>query len=516
MRPSFIAACLLAAVTLTAHAQEDIPPFDTYVSDPAGVLGPELIPTMEMMFMQVAESGGARIAVLSVADLQGEPAGQYALRALYEWKAGDGGTRSSLFLLAPDGVVALATGGELLPRMSRAEAEATLVETLLPTAAQVDLTTALLNAAQSVMVSLMSEEGGPTGDPFAVVAHFGPDGSPELMVEDDEFDPSTAAATDSPEFNLDPELWINEMTTALSFALRTAVDDPAAFLARAHGEAQALPAVLDMASSQPTVPEQVVVRLILLGASLVLCVFAWRVTHSSMVLLGVIGVLGGLWLWQLSGFAELALCVMLFGVLFLPLLRLMRLLLTRAARKEQDERGNTTGPSQSYQEWLAAQQPRSGQAPRKAVSAAVPKPKTSVSATAPAPAPQPGSDRLPGGLIDNRSIPSKGAAAGVGTKLAGDRERLHKAGVATPGIDQLLRSRAVLDGLNKRKLQMIAIGGFIAIAVFGPIAAFALIIVAVLWGRTLWVKVKPANLSTGEFLKQVAKEAEAASKLPRN
>jgi hypothetical protein len=518
MRTSLITASLLAALTSTAQAQQDIPVFDTYVADPAGVLRPDVVPTMEMMLTQVASSGGARIAVLSVADLRGEPAGQYALRALYEWKAGDGATQSSLLLLAPDGVVALATGGELLSRVSRAEAESVLMETLLPTAAEVDLTTAVLSAAQTVMVNLMSEEGGATGDPFAVVARYGADGAPELLdAELMAADPAMAIEA-SPVISFDPERWISETATALGGAAAAAAQDPAAFLAQARGELQAVPAVLDAVSSQPPLPEQLVVRLMMLGASLFLCIFAWRVTRSSAVLLGVLGVLGGLWMLQLSGFAALALCVMLTGVLFLPLLWLARQLITRAARRDTEVRSHSgVGPSQSYQEWLVAQQGKPGQAsPRKAVMGEVHRTAAAASASTPAAVPKAASGRLPGGLIDNRSVPSQAPAAGVGSKLASDRERLHKAGVATPAIDQLLRSRQVLDGLNKRKLQMIAIGGFIAIAVFGPLAVFALIVAAFVWGRNLWTQVKPANLSTGEFLRQVAKEAEAASKLPRS
>ncbi|HEY1075714.1 MAG TPA: TPM domain-containing protein [Fontimonas sp.] len=520
MRPTTIAAGLLAAASLSAWALQDIPPSSLYVDDPAGVIGPELIPTMEMLLGQVADSGGARIAVRSVADLQGEPAGQYALRALYEWPGGDGATQSSLLLLAPGGVVALATGGELRPRMSRAEAEAVLTDALLPSAAESDMTTAVLNAAQSVMVSLMSEEGGASGDPFAVVARFGADGSAEVVDEGLEEGLAPMTADDGTlAFDLDPERWVNEATTALRPALEAAGRDPLGFLAQARGELQALPAVLDVASSQPTVPEQVVTRYILLGLSIGLCVFAWRMTRSTAALLGVMGVLGGLWIWQLSGFAALALCAMVAGVLLLPLAKLAVVLLRGAASRDSIGAGRTptVGPSQGYQEWLAAQRAKSAKRSDGESSVAVaskPAP-TRTPAAAPKPAPAAAGGRLPGGMIDNRSVAARGPQQNLASRLASDRDRLHEAGIATPAIDQLLSSRGVLDRLSKRKLQMAAIGAVVAIAVFGPIAVFGLIVAAVLWGRKLWSQVKPAHMNTGDFLKQVAREAEAATKLRR-
>lgn len=524
MRLSLIAAGLLAAVNLTAAALQDIPPFDTYVSDPAGVLGPELVPTMEMMLGQVADSGGARIAVLSVSDLQGEPVGQYALRALYEWKAGDGATQSSLLLLAPDGVVVLATGGELLSRMSRAEAEAVLIETLLPTAAQTDMTTAVLSAAQSVMVGLMSEEGGPTGDPFAVVARFGADGRPELVAEDFGGDrPPMAMEAEGVAINFDPQQWINEMTAALSLALAAAGRDPLGFLAQAGAELDALPAVLDMVSSQPTVPEQVIVRFILLGLSVALCIFAWRVTRTVAVLFGVVGVLAGLWLWQISGFAALALCVMLAGALFLPALRVASVLIRGAATRDNGGGSGNAGPSQSYQDWLAAQRAKSA-ARGVVTSVATPAQKAATKVETRVQTrkvqrqqDQSGTRRLPGGMIDNRSTPPKAEAQASNGMLAQDRERLREAGIPTPAIDQLMRARVSLTGgkLNKGRIQMFIIGAAIAVVIFGPIAIFALIVLGVVWGRKLWAQVKPPHMSSGDFIKQIAKEAEAASKLKR-
>lgn len=522
MRLSTLAAGLLALATASGHAQEEIPSFDGYVHDPAGLLDAQMLEPLQLMLQQIGDSGGTRIAVLTVADLAGEPAAQYALRALYEWDGGDGATNTALLLAVPEGIVAVAIGGALLPRMSDTEAQAVLIENVLPSTAQFGLTTGLITGAQSIMVNLLSEEGGSAGDPFAFAGRFDASGSPVLL---DAGEPGSAAAQDGAGdagMVIDPERWLNDMTAALGAAARSAVDSPAAFFGQAGGELQVLPAVLDEVSSRPTVPEQLVVRFILLGLSVALLVFAFRVTRSAAASLGVFGVLAGLWLWQLTGFAALALCVMLAGILFLPVLRLAGMLIRNAAKRDNGGgggvSGGATGPSQSYQDWLAAQRAKS--AARGLPSSA---PVTAQKATAkpkpanPPPQESPGPGRLPGGMIDNRSVPSKaGAAPGL---LARDRERLKEAGIPTPAIDQLMRAKVDLGfgqgKLDKGKIQMIIIGAAVAVVIFGPIALFALAVLGFVWGRKIWGQIKPAHMSTSEYLKQITKEAEAASKLKR-
>src|SRR5208282_1683866 len=105
--PLFLAA-LFAFLLVPAHAEKvaDLPQPTDYVSDFAHVLSPEAIARLDALCTQLDQSAAsAKIAVVTVHDLDGDEAADYATQLEDHWKMGDkdkasGQNRYAMVLLA--------------------------------------------------------------------------------------------------------------------------------------------------------------------------------------------------------------------------------------------------------------------------------------------------------------------------------------------------------------------------------------------------------------------------------
>ena len=101
--PLFVAALLaFLAVSLRAESVQSLPQPTDYVSDYAHVLSPEAIARLDAICSQLDHSqANAQIAVVTVHDLDGDDAADYADQLETKWKMGKKGSdRGALVLLA--------------------------------------------------------------------------------------------------------------------------------------------------------------------------------------------------------------------------------------------------------------------------------------------------------------------------------------------------------------------------------------------------------------------------------
>ena len=103
---------VLAAASSIAQPAPDVPPLRAHVTDVARVLAPDRLATLEARLVQIERDTHAQIAVLIVADTQGEPIESFAVRVWDTWKLGAAGRDDGvLIVLARDDRAArIATG----------------------------------------------------------------------------------------------------------------------------------------------------------------------------------------------------------------------------------------------------------------------------------------------------------------------------------------------------------------------------------------------------------------------
>lgn len=510
MRLSQFAAGLLAVVTLVGHAQEHVSSSSGHLFDPAQLIEPNMVGPINSLLAGIANTGVVRIAVLTVPDLDAEAAGHYAQRALHRWQDDSGAGRDVLLLAAPGGVVALAAGDALRSHLSQAEAESVLVDHVLPTAARSGLSAAIIAGTQAIVFKVSSAEDPIASEPVVAAARYQSSDRAALLSEPGPERLTTNVADEPSATSLDIEQWVDDMTQALSAVAKDATQDPARFLAHSLAELREFPAVVDTHLRHSTAAaeggdwEAALTALILLAVSLIFCVLAWRITRSVGVLLGVAGLLGALWIWGLGGFSSLALSTLVIGVALGPVMHLSVRALTPVASRGADAR--SAAAKSQYQAWVAAQR---SAAPGAARTHPV-KP-----------------NERPTRAAESRRDPPARAQAAARTlrptniAFMGVREQLRRAGIPTPALDTLQRAPSEFaaharSGAGRpRTWIIVGVSTLMALAVFGPLIVLGLLAIVAYELRRIWLRIKPANMGVRQFLRQLAKETEAASKLSR-
>lgn len=461
----FCMGLVLLLVSAAASALTPLPEQLGHVSDLAGVMSRDATLQLGSVLSDYAANTGIRIAVLTIDGIEGETAEDCAGRALEIWQTEDSARRSALLLWTGQGQVVIYVGEGLRDRITDAESQLVLNESVIPAAASGSVDQAMMLGAYR-LIEMAND--------VPVAADAEPSPQEEVVVQDSAAFPLVGGAGDA-------------LRQDLQVLLSAFSENPAAaaswFAASVQAQASALPTALPANLKQALGAPEILVALVVAGVVLLFIVNAtWRITRIPAAPACALLMAGAVLLWLLTRYTELSLLVLLAG----PLAWIAWVLWRRRAQRSVE----TAAPAaNAYAAWLAAQQRR--QDVLRPSTAGVARPSAAPAAIQPSP--------KPAASAQLRLHPSQ-------RRLADLLEQLHGAGVATPALDRVLARWRTLTSPEYKTQRT---GMLVILVVLGVFFLPLAFLAAAAWAVAELNAVKQPNQKLGEFFRQLSREAQA-------